>query len=149
MKRLMGKTDVENAFERLDTLTKEENLMAAARTFEATHDVNVNVKAIQELTQHVDTKVTVIEEVLQQVDGSIRATQEGTRTIVDTAQSRQAGMGDSLLTDSQAKGINKCCAKPPIVMKLAVKERLYEVEKSACCWTRGEREIKEVKRKST
>jgi hypothetical protein len=29
------------------------------------------------------------------------------------AQSRQAGMGDSLLTDSQTKGINKRCAKPP------------------------------------
>jgi hypothetical protein len=69
MKRLMGKTDVENAFERLDTLTKEENLMTAARTFEATHDVNVNVKV-------TDNKVTAIGEVLQQVDGNIRVTQE-------------------------------------------------------------------------
>ena len=76
MKRLMGKSDVENTFQRLDTLTKEENLMTAARTFEATHDVNVNVKATQELTHHVDNKVTVIEEVLQQVDGNIRVTQE-------------------------------------------------------------------------
>ncbi|KAI0274202.1 hypothetical protein BGY98DRAFT_1099122 [Russula aff. rugulosa BPL654] len=42
MKRLMGKTDVEDAFERLDTLTKEENLMTAARTFEATHHVDTN-----------------------------------------------------------------------------------------------------------
>jgi hypothetical protein len=32
---------------------------------------------------------------------------------------QSAGMGDSLLTDSQTKGVNKCCAKPPIVMKLA------------------------------
>jgi len=69
MKRLLGKTDMENAFQRLDTLTKEENLMMAARTFEATHDINVNVKAI-------DYKVTAIEEVLQQVDGNTRATQE-------------------------------------------------------------------------
>ena len=65
----MGKTDVENAFERLDTLTKEDNLMAAARTFEVTHDVNVNMKAAQELTHHVD-------KVLQQVDGNTRVTQE-------------------------------------------------------------------------
>jgi hypothetical protein len=91
MRRLMGKADVENAFERLDTLTKEENLMTAARTFEATHDVNVNVKATQELTQHVETKVTVIEEVLQQVDGNIRATQEGTRTIVDHVKVTKGG----------------------------------------------------------
>jgi transcriptional regulator NrdR family protein len=69
MKRLMGKTEVEDALERLDMLTKEENLMAVARTFEATHDIN-------ELTQHVDTKVTVIEEVVQKVDGNVRATQD-------------------------------------------------------------------------
>ena len=62
MKRLMGKTDVEKAIQGLDTLTKEENLMTAARTFEATH--------------HVYNKVTVIEEVLQQVVGNIRVTQE-------------------------------------------------------------------------
>ena len=58
----MGKADVENAFERLDSLTKEENLMTAARTFEVTHDV--------------DNRVTVIEEVLQQVEGNTRVTQE-------------------------------------------------------------------------
>ena len=44
MKRLRGKTDVENAFERLDTLTKEENLMTVARILEATHGVNADAK---------------------------------------------------------------------------------------------------------
>ena len=39
LKRLMGKTDVENALQRLDMLTKEENLMTNARTLEATHHV--------------------------------------------------------------------------------------------------------------
>ena len=73
----MGKTDVEDGFQRLDILTKEENLMTAARTFETTH--------------RVDNKVTVIEEVLQQVDGNIydiRADvdviKEGTRSLDDT-----------------------------------------------------------------
>jgi hypothetical protein len=39
MKRLMGKTKVEDALERLDMLTQEENLMVVARTFEATQHV--------------------------------------------------------------------------------------------------------------
>ena len=69
MKRLMRKTEVEDALERLDMLTQEENLMTVARTFEATHHVNVNV-------QHVDTKVTVIEEV-------VKATQELTHHVDD------------------------------------------------------------------
>jgi len=76
----MGKTEVEDALQRLDMLTQEENLMTVARTFEAAHDVNVNVKTTQELTQHVNTKVTVIEEVLQ---GNVRATQELTRHVDD------------------------------------------------------------------
>ena len=62
MKRLTGKTEVEDALERLDMLTQQENLMAAARAFEVAH--------------HIDNKVTVIEEVLQQVDGNIRVNQE-------------------------------------------------------------------------
>ena len=78
MKRLMRKTEVEDALERLDMLTQEENLMTVVRTFEATHDVIVNVKATQELTRHVDTKVT---EVLQQVDGNVRATRELTHHV--------------------------------------------------------------------
>ena len=82
---------MEDAFERLDTLTKEENLMTAARTFEATH--------------HVDNKVTVMEEVLQEVDDNIRATQdltcdvcpdvdvikEGTRSVDDIIRVTQHG----------------------------------------------------------
>ncbi len=38
MKRLSGKTEVEDALQRLDKLTQEENLMTVARTFEARHD---------------------------------------------------------------------------------------------------------------
>ena len=72
----MGKTGVEDAFQRLDVLTKEENLMTTARTFETTHNVDVHVKATQELTHHIDNNVAVIEEVLHQVDSSIRVTQE-------------------------------------------------------------------------
>jgi hypothetical protein len=88
MKRLMGKTEVEDALQRLDTLTQEENLMTVARTFEATHRVNVNVKTTQELTQHVDTKVTAIEEVVRatqeltyDVHADVEVIKEGTRTI--------------------------------------------------------------------
>ena len=69
---------MEDALEKLNMLTQEENLMTVARTLEATHDVNVNVKATQEL---IDTKVTVVEEVLQQVDGNVMATQEVTHHI--------------------------------------------------------------------
>ena len=64
MKRIAGRTDVEDALERLDMLTKEENLMTTARNLKITHRVDVNVMAVQELTHRVDVKVATIEEVI-------------------------------------------------------------------------------------
>jgi hypothetical protein len=51
LKRLMGKTDVEDALLRLDSLTKEESLMVAARNLEVTH-------AIQVLVENIDEKLS-------------------------------------------------------------------------------------------
>ena len=53
-KRVVGQTDVEDALQRLDTLTKEENLMAAARTLEVTHHVDDNVKVVESFTRGID-----------------------------------------------------------------------------------------------
>jgi hypothetical protein len=45
MKKIMGKTDyVADALERLDVLTKEENLMMAARTLEVAQHADDNTK---------------------------------------------------------------------------------------------------------
>ncbi len=46
MKRLVGRVGVENALQRSDMLTKEENLMMAARTLEATHHLDDEVMGI-------------------------------------------------------------------------------------------------------
>ena len=83
MKRLIGRTDVEDALARLDMLTKEENLMTAARNLEVTHRVDINVMATQELTHRVDDKVTTIEEVIHDVDGNVKETKELTRDVCD------------------------------------------------------------------
>ena len=44
----MGKTDVEDALLRLDSLTKEESLMVAARNLEVTHAIKVLAENIDE-----------------------------------------------------------------------------------------------------
>jgi len=56
LKRIVGKTDVEDALQRLDLLTKEENLMTVARNLEVTHRVDVNVT---ELTRIIHDNVDV------------------------------------------------------------------------------------------
>ena len=83
LKRLVGKKDVEDALGRLDMLTKEENLMTAARTLEVSHHVDVNVKAIQKVTHRVDDKVTRIEQVVHDVNGNVKATKELTHHVRD------------------------------------------------------------------
>ena len=53
----MGKTEVEDALQRLDMLTQEENLMTVARTLEATHDLNVNVNVTKRGTPIVSVSL--------------------------------------------------------------------------------------------
>ncbi|KAI0286238.1 hypothetical protein BC826DRAFT_1049730 [Russula brevipes] len=53
LKRLIGRTDEEDALYRLDMLTKEENLMTAARNLEVTHRVDDNVKENMKLNHHI------------------------------------------------------------------------------------------------
>ena len=84
MKRIAGRTDVEDGLQRLDVLTKEENLMTAVRNLEITHRVDANVMTTQELTHRVDDKVTTIEEVIHDVcdnvitiDDNVKVTRHG------------------------------------------------------------------------
>ena len=83
MKRLVGKAEVENALQRLDLLTKEENMMTVARTFEAAHDINVNVKATQELTHHVDNNMMEVKGLTYNVHADVDVIKEGTRRVHD------------------------------------------------------------------
>ena len=98
MKRIAGRTDVEDAVQRLDMLTKEENLMTATRNLEVTHQVDVNVMATQELRHRVDDKVTTIEEVIHDVDGNVKETKEFTRDVRDDVKVTRHGARNSFET---------------------------------------------------
>jgi len=79
MKRMAGRTDVEDALDRLDLLTKEENLMTAARNLEVTHQVNVNVMATQEVIHDVYGNVKETKELTRDVHNDIKVTRHGAR----------------------------------------------------------------------
>jgi hypothetical protein len=57
VKKLVGRTDIEDALARLDRLTQEEALMAAAQGLKATHDVDDKVEAVDNKVQGVDDRV--------------------------------------------------------------------------------------------
>jgi hypothetical protein len=68
LKRLIGRTDVEDALLRLDSLTKEESLMAMAKNLEVTHHVEHNVEEIKVLAENTDDRVQVIDQTVKVVE---------------------------------------------------------------------------------
>jgi len=58
MKRLVGRTDVEDGLARLDMLTKEEILMTTARNSEVTQSIHDNVKVTKHGAQPLISSAT-------------------------------------------------------------------------------------------
>lgn len=56
-KRLIGRTEIEDALRRLDKLTREEVRMATAQNLKATHTVVGTVAAIDDRVASIDNKV--------------------------------------------------------------------------------------------
>ena len=99
----MGKTDIEDALERLDTLTKEESLMAVTRNLKVTHHVDDNVMAVKggvhdikdvihgvdgnikdtkALTENIDDNVKVTKALTEDVGDNVKATKHGTQRLL-------------------------------------------------------------------
>jgi hypothetical protein len=82
LKRLVGRTEVEDALLRLGSLTNDERLMTAARNLEITHHVDGNVQAIKVLAGNVDANVKVTKGVARRVDKNLKALRDGTRCLL-------------------------------------------------------------------
>jgi hypothetical protein len=59
-KRLIGKTDMEDALKNLDRLTQEEARMTIAENLRATHAVDERVREVAERVLSVDDKVAEV-----------------------------------------------------------------------------------------
>ena len=57
VKKLVGRTDIEDALGRLDRLTQDEVRMAVAQGLKATHEVDDKVKTVEGKVQGVDDRV--------------------------------------------------------------------------------------------
>jgi hypothetical protein len=81
MKRLIGRTDVEDALKKLDKLTDEEARMAVAQNLKATHNVDERVRGVANTVEAIDDRVRVVDnKVAEVIDG----TQIQSRMIVKT-----------------------------------------------------------------
>ena len=82
MKRLAGRTDLEDALKKLDKLTHEEARMAAAQNLKATHIVDDRVK-------DVDAKVDTVDGEVKEVNDKVTVLIDGKQTVSIT-DSRQS-----------------------------------------------------------
>ena len=67
-KKLIGRTDMEDALKRLDKLTQEESQMAAAQNLKATHTVDERVRGVANTVVSIDNRVAGVDNRVASVD---------------------------------------------------------------------------------
>ena len=66
-KKLIGRTDMEDALTRLDKLTHEEARMVIAENLRATHAVDESVRGVTEQVHAVDDRVAIVNDRVAEV----------------------------------------------------------------------------------
>ena len=69
-KKLIGRKDVEDAFNRIDSLTKDETIMAVAKILEVAFDMDGNIQGLKALVEDANTQ-------LQEMGENLGAMTEG------------------------------------------------------------------------
>ena len=77
LKRVMGKTDIEDALKRLDRLTQEEARMAAAQVLKVANAVDDRVQGIADNMVCVDNRVARVGDQVKAVDDKVAAVIDG------------------------------------------------------------------------
>jgi hypothetical protein len=76
MKRLLRRTNVEDALKRLDLLTREKDLTTAARNAtgmkEVTRDAHDDFRATKHLRRHIDRNVRTVQKDMPSVNDSAK-----------------------------------------------------------------------------
>src|SRR6266852_4364421 len=76
MKKLIGKTDLEDALKNLDKLTHEEARMAVAQNLKATHNVDERVRGIANTVEAIDNRVAGMDDRVAKVDDRVAGVDE-------------------------------------------------------------------------
>jgi archaellum component FlaC len=71
MKRLIARTDMEDALKQLDKLTNEEARMAVAQNLKTTHNVDERVRGIANTVVAVDNRVAGVDNRVAGVDDRV------------------------------------------------------------------------------
>ena len=125
MKKLVGRTDLEDALQRLDKLTHEEARMATAQALKATHTVEERVRGVADTLLGVDDRVVRVEDGVTSVHDRVAGVDErvagvdrrlaGVDKRVNGVDDRLAGVDNKVASiddrvadvDNRVKGVNE------------------------------------------
>jgi archaellum component FlaC len=104
-KKLVGRTDMEDALKRLDKLTQEEARMAAAQNLKATHIVDDRVRGVANTVAAIDNRVA-------SVDNRVAGVNDG----IAGVDNRIAGVDDRVakatrVIDERVRGVGEQVAE--------------------------------------
>jgi archaellum component FlaC len=86
MKRVIGRTDVEDALKKLDKLTDEEARMAVAQNLKATRNVNERVRGVGDTVVAVDNRVAGVDDRVAKVDDRVAGVDDKVARVDDTVK---------------------------------------------------------------
>ena len=109
VKKLFGKTEIEDALKRLDRLTQEEARMAAAENLRLTHAVDKKVEGVASAVVAIDNRVTGVDERVAGVDDRVAGVDEHVADVIDQVagvDERVAGVDDRVAgVDEHVAGV--------------------------------------------
>ena len=83
MKRLIGRTDMEDALKRLDKLTQEEARMAIAENLKATYAVDERLKGVASTVVAIDDRVTRVDNQVAGVNDRVASVDDKIVVVID------------------------------------------------------------------
>jgi archaellum component FlaC len=87
LKKLVGRTEIEDAMKRLDKLTQEEARMAIAQTLKVTHAVDDRVLGIDNRVAGVDNRVAGVDDRVAGVDDRVAGVEDRVKAVDDKVAS--------------------------------------------------------------
>ena len=81
-KRLIRRTDIEDALKRLEKLTHEEARMAIAENLKATHAVGESVRAVADKAVAIDDRVVGVGNRVASVDDKVRVVDDRVAEVI-------------------------------------------------------------------
>ncbi len=83
MKKLMGRTDMEDGLKRLDKLTQEEARMATAQVLKVTHTLDERVRGVADRVVDVDDRVAGVDDRVAGIDERVRTVQDNIAVVIN------------------------------------------------------------------